>query len=199
MRSTLLHRWTGAVNGADIHQRNRLITAAMIAMLLLSSMGNAVTAQESDPPDPKISVSFPELTLDCTGALSFTSVVIIDYYRFEKGAIVDIYDGDPDNGGTVLYVFDAPLEVGTNTWSLPNLLLVDHDRFDFWIHVRWSIHAWNDDSAPDFTGDWYAGSWSGTEKAPASDCSGVDPAPTPTLADQLVATLKRILSEILNR
>jgi hypothetical protein len=170
----------------------------MIAVVLLSSMGNAVTAQESDPPDPKISVSFPELTLDCTGALSFTSVVIIDYYRFEKGAIVDIYDGDPDNGGTVLYVFDAPLEVGTNTWSLPNRLLVDHDRFDLWIHVRWSIHAWNDDSAPDFTGDWYAGSWSGTEKAPASDCSDVDPTPTPTLVEQLVESLKRILSGILS-
>ncbi len=78
MRSILVNRRTKAEARTVFHRSNRLITAAMIAVVLLSSMGNAVTAQESDPPDPKISVSFPELTLDCTGALSFTSVVIID-------------------------------------------------------------------------------------------------------------------------
>lgn len=74
MRSALLHRWTGAINGADIHQRNRLIMAAMIAMLLLTSLANMVAAQ-AVPTVPGFEIEIVDLTVTCDTTVSFDAVV----------------------------------------------------------------------------------------------------------------------------
>ncbi|MGI8976957.1 MAG: hypothetical protein ACR2GS_09580 [Thermomicrobiales bacterium] len=167
----------------------------MIAMLLLSSMVNPAAGQQSDPPDPKVNVHLRDLTLDCDGKLAFTSEVIVDYVRFESFAAVLIYDGDPDAGGTPMWVDRAPLPEGETIWTASYLYTQRHrEGFDPWLKIEWHITAWDGESGLD-----YVGNWIGAEKAPASDCSGVDPTPTATLADQLVATLKRILSGILSR
>lgn len=184
MRDRYTVRWHSADSGTVVPRRARQIMAAMITMLMLTSMGHLAAGQESDSSDPRVNVTFPELTIDCSGTASFTSVVSVDYYRSETSAIVDIFEGDPDNGGTLRLVLDASLPEGTATWSLP----LDPYYADpgFWIQIRWIVTAWSGDSGLD-----YVGEWRGTANAPGEDCADVD------LIQRLVLVLKQVLERLL--
>jgi hypothetical protein len=213
MRSILLHRWTRAVNGAGIHQRNRLIVPAMVVIMLVAMMvvttPGGVAARQAGPP-PTIG-DIVVNNYDCeTGVISF------------QVPVADLPSVPPDTSRLdypLAYNFESFYAVGSSYFPTRPMVFTpaaDDAPFTGTVSLSLTVPTTNVSGAQPGTGAItsidlhvtvaYGGFQNGTFDNPTDastltytvDCDDDGPDEV-GLVEQLVAALKRVLSSILNR